>query len=108
MTRSQTGVPHTGTFGFPLTITLAMEEGETLEGATAVLLEILAPEMKREDALQRVLDPGVIITDPVNGVIVYTIQDDDFPVPGAHRLFLTVSFGVEQRLVASGKINIEG
>lgn len=107
MTKSQTGIPHTGTFGFPLTINLEMEDGETLVGATGVLLEILAPEMKREDALQRVLDPDVI-TDPINGVIVYTIRVDDFPVPGAHRLFITVDFGAEQRLVASGKINIEG
>jgi hypothetical protein len=107
MTKSQTGIPHVGTYGFPLTITLDLEEGSTLAGATAVLLEITGPEVKREDALQRPLELAAI-TDAENAVIVYTIQSGDFPVPGVHRLFVSVDFGAEQRLVASGRINIEG
>jgi hypothetical protein len=84
-----------------------LEEGSNLDGATAVLLEIVGPEVKRESALQRELELSAI-TDAAHGVIVYTIHQDDFPVPGVHRLFVSVGFGPDQRLVASGKINIEG
>ncbi len=104
-TVSQVGTFKSGTYGFPVNISLAATP-ISLAGATAVHLDVKRPS---EDP-----SPGIAfrdltlssITDAVNGVITWTVLNGDLTVLGNYSLTLTIDFGVNMRLVVDATMMV--
>ena len=90
---SQVGKFYAGTYGYPI----IFKVGANLSEVTFITLDIIPP---KGSTISQNLDLDTV-TNETEGVVEYTLQDGDLPIPGNYQMRLSFSKSGNRKLVAA-------